>query len=177
MVPLKKEKAAFSTATEKRLENGGWKIPPCPPPRIPTKWNSRVVTRKGLLIPGPGMRSENGLSGKRLGEGRANLTSPAGAGGCCRTKGGRVRPRMRGTSGPETPARAWGRGPEGGPAGTGGQEGWGVGVGTGEAGPGLRRWWGRGLRATAFFSKREGAEAEFPPREEKAAVELVTMEV
>lgn len=36
----------------------------------------------------------------------------------------------------------------------------------------------RGLKATTFLSsKKEGAEAEFPPREEKAAEELVIMEV
>lgn len=104
------------------------------------------MTREDLLIPDPGTRSENGLSRQRNGEGSADLTSPAGQGSCCRTKGaasvqehaGLVAVRRR---------RARGRGPEGGPAGTEGHD-------EGElrwAARGVGGWGGWGPGATTFL--------------------------
>lgn len=115
----RERRAAFSTAEEKRLGNGDCEVHPAF--ARPPKWKSRVVTTEDLLIPDPGTRSENGLSRQRNGEGSADLTSPAGQGSCCRTKGAAsvqeqaelVAMRRR---------RARGRGPEGGPAGTEGHD-------------------------------------------------------
>lgn len=131
------------------------------PAFAPRKWKAGVVTRGGAACSRARTRSGNEASESRLGDERADLTSPAGRGGCRRTGPGggaaeplrvRLRPGTRRTSGRGAPARARDWGPEGGRR-----------PGTGVRGPG-----------TATFPAPEGQ----PPRQEgKAAEESLLLEI
>lgn len=85
---VRRERQGGLLAPQRRSNDWGTataKSPPSlrPPPEVETEG----CGQRGPASPWPRTRSENGLSRRRIGEGSADLTSPAVQGRCCRTGG------------------------------------------------------------------------------------------